>query len=301
MAAVTEPATASGALAEGGSGDSALHAELFAAAERGDVETLRWMLVAEKSAAAAARRTWTDAHGNSHVQTPLLAACAAGQAGAAKLLVAAREELRRGLGAEGAARLAELEAGCHDTALHAAARAGQLEVVEFLLSPQGGIRRDEAPLDAQSNDGSTAFSLAVRHGHERVARLLHSRGVDLEKVTHRGASPFLIACQEGHAELAEWLATECAVDTERAADGGFDGFYMACQNGHTPVVRTLVKLGLHRTADRTENTFGTRYEILTIFWQIWGIFCGILAHLRIFSAVPSTSAPRTDTLRCSSV
>ena len=74
----------------------------------------------------------------------------------------------------------------------------------LLLLEKLDAPRDEAPLDAQSKDGSTAFSLAVRHGHDRVALLLHSRGVDLEKVTHRGASPFLIACQEGHAALAEW-------------------------------------------------------------------------------------------------
>ena len=226
-----------------------LHEELFAAAERGDVDALQWMLVADPAAAFTARRERPDTHGQRHVQSPLLAACAAGSAAAVELLCAR-------LYPEGGGAELDPGAGCDDTPLHAAARCGRLQVVELLLSKRGPPGLE---VDAQTKDGSTAFSLACRHGYAPIARALHSHGIDNERVTHRGATPFLIACQEGHAALAEWLATDCGADTARAADGGFNPFYMACQNGHVDVVGVLVRLGLHCVPgeDMVHNTFGT--------------------------------------------
>jgi ankyrin repeat protein len=223
-----------------------LHEELFCAAERNDVQNLRWMLVADGSAACTARRE-AGPDGQRHTQSPLLAACAAGAAAAVELLCA---HLYHG-GQPGVDPAADAE--LDDTPLHAAVRCGRLEVVELLLSKAGPPGLD---VNAQTKDGSTAFSLACRHGHAVIAHLLHTRAADLELVTNRGATPFLIACQEGHAALAEWLATDCGADTSKAADGGFNPFYMACQNGHVEVVSVLVGLGLHRTAD-SNNTFGT--------------------------------------------
>lgn len=220
-----------------------LHEELFSAAERDDVDALRWMLVADCSAAFRARREGPGGRG--HIQSPLLAACAAGAMGAVEMLC---EHLYR---SEFAAE--EVEVGCDDTPLHAAVRPGQVQVAQLLLSKLGPPELD---INVQTKDGSTAFSLSCRHGQPAIARLLHTHGADVELVTHRGATPFLIACQEGHAVLAEWLAKDCGVDVFKAADGGFTPMYMACQNGHVNVVQTLVGHGLHRTAD-SENTFGT--------------------------------------------
>lgn len=220
-----------------------LHEELFSAAERDDVEALRWMLAADSSAAHTARRE--GAGGRRQIQSPLLAACAAGATGTVELLCAHLS--RSGVAAE------QVEVGCDDATLHAAVRPGHEQVVQLLLSKLGPPGLD---VNVQTKDGSTAFSLACRHGQAAIARLLHSRGADIELVTHRGATPFLIACQEGHAALAEWLARDCGADVFKAADGGFTPMYMACQNGHVNVVQTLVGLGLPRTAD-SDNTFGT--------------------------------------------
>ncbi len=220
-----------------------VHEELFSAAERDDVEALRWMLVADSSAAYTARREGPG--GLRQIQSPLLAACAAGAAGTVELLCA---HLYRN---EEAAE--QVEVGCNDAPLHAAVRPGHEQVVQLLLSKLGPPELD---INSKTKDGSSAFSLACRHGHAAIARLLRSRGADIELVTHRGATPFLIACQEGHAKLAEWLARDCGADVFKAADGGFTPMYMACQNGHVDVAQILVGLGLPRTAD-SENTFGT--------------------------------------------
>ena len=217
-----------------------LHEELFSAAERDDVEALRWMLVADSSAAFSARRG-----PDGRRQSPMLAACAAGATGAVELLCAHRYH------SEVAAE--QMEVACDEGPLHAAVRPGQVQVVQLLLSKLGPPELD---INLQTKSGDTAFSLACRHGQADVARLLHSRGADIELVTHRGATPFLIACQEGHAVLAEWLARDCGADVFKAADGGFTPMYMACQNGHVNVVQTLVGLGLPHTDD-SNNTFGT--------------------------------------------
>lgn len=218
-----------------------LQEELFSAAERDDVETLRWMLVADSSAAFSARRDGPDGRR----QSPMLAACAAGAMGAVEILCAHLYH------SEVAAE--QMEVGCDEGPLHAAVRNGRLQVVQLLLSKLGPPELD---INVQTKTGDTAFSLACRHGQADVARLLQSRGADIELVTHRGATPFLIACQEGHAGLAEWLARDCGADVFKAADGGFTPMYMACQNGHVNVVQTLIGLGLPHTND-SDNTFGT--------------------------------------------
>ena len=117
-------------------------AELFSAAERGDLAAIDRLL------AQGVDVNSKDARG----ETALMKAAEQGQSLAVHALLARKADVNA-RGNEG------------HTALMYAAFAGQVEAVQALLG--GG-----AAIDAASRDGATAQTLAARNGHEATARVL---------------------------------------------------------------------------------------------------------------------------------
>jgi hypothetical protein len=117
-------------------------AELFSAAERGDLAAIDWLL------AQGVDVNSKDARG----ETALMKAAEQGQSLAVQALLARKADVN-----------AQSNQG-HSALMHAAF-AGQLEAVQALLG--GG-----AAIDAASRDGATAHTLASRNGHKAIVRVL---------------------------------------------------------------------------------------------------------------------------------
>jgi hypothetical protein len=70
-------------------------------------------------------------------------------------------------------------------------------------------------------DSSTPFFIACQNGHLEVAQILFGAGVDIEATNGKGLTPFFVACQRGNVDVVRFLwqkenpHTGTAVDCER--------------------------------------------------------------------------------------
>eukprot|EP00164_Ancoracysta_twista_P003190 GFYU01004254.1.p1 GENE.GFYU01004254.1~~GFYU01004254.1.p1 ORF type:complete len:819 (+),score=203.53 GFYU01004254.1:135-2591(+) len=170
------------------------------------------------------------------------------------------------------------------TALHHAARAGQIEVM-FLLLSRG------ASLDHSRVEGSTPLHAAVTYGQLEAAKLLVERGADTNVRNREGRTPLHVACAEGNEEIVAVLlgagagvnGTDSWSDTcvSSAAQKGFakitelllthgastnveDAFgwsplHKSALNGHTEVVKLLLRNGAD--INSTNNAGKTPEEV----------------------------------------
>ncbi|XP_064399355.1 ankyrin repeat, SAM and basic leucine zipper domain-containing protein 1-like isoform X2 [Halichondria panicea] len=79
-----------------------------------------------------------------------------------------------------------------------ASQNGHLPLVELLLSAEADIHK-------QDSREWTALCLAASKGHLQVAQLLVSRGANPKAITYMGDSPFSLALDGSHTEVADWL------------------------------------------------------------------------------------------------
>lgn len=84
------------------------------------------------------------------------------------------------------------------TALHYAAAFNQRAMVDWLLEK-------DAYIDAESPGNITPLILAVRQGHEDLARHLVEQGADVSYRSHAGLTAMDYARIEGREELVAWL------------------------------------------------------------------------------------------------
>ena len=160
--------------------------------------------------------------------TPLYMACQAGDLSMVRLLIelGADPQRRRDTGA---------------TPFYISCEQGHLHVVDYLATL-------EVDFEAPMSDGSNPLYICSQNGHTAVAEALLSRhGVSVDTPRDTGATPFLIACEEGHHEVARLLADHKA-DINRPNNAGATPFYVACQNGHDNIVELLVELCANITA-----------------------------------------------------
>jgi len=99
-----------------------------------------------------------------------------------------------------------------------------------------------APLGAAMNIGATPLLVASQNGHLEVVRELLARGAAVDAADNRGFTPLYIASREGHVEVVrELLARGAAADTTNSK--GFTPLYTASELGHVEVVRELLAQG----------------------------------------------------------
>ena len=90
--------------------------------------------------------------------------------------------------------------------------------------------------------GTARLLVACRNGHADVARLLIEEGADVGQAMNDGATPLLMACLNGHDDVARLLIEKDA-DVGQAKNDGASPLLIAGQNGHLDVARLLLENG----------------------------------------------------------
>ncbi|XP_059909492.1 death-associated protein kinase 1-like, partial [Gadus macrocephalus] len=134
-----------------------------------------------------------------------------------------------------------------ETALHVAARYGNVDVVTYLCSVK-------ANPDLSDREQETPLHCAAWHGYSAVARALCQAGGHVDAKNREGESPLLTASARGFADIVECLAEHRA--TMEATDkDGHTALHLAVRRCQLEVVLCLLRHPCHvDQQDRHGNT-----------------------------------------------
>lgn len=120
-----------------------------------------------------------------------------------------------------------------DDELHEAARYGDLEDVEELLSLGANVHAVDA-------NASTPLHKAAANGHSSVASALLARGAT-QCANSAGNSPLHWACMNGHAGVVDVLLAAGGADVYAKNVAGRSAFTEAIAAGHDVLARALLQ------------------------------------------------------------
>ena len=170
------------------------------------------------------------------------------------------------------------------TALHYAARAGQVDAVAALLAAgwpaAGATTYGVTPLELAcegghaeaarllldagadagqaTGTGRTMLMTAARCGSAETVRLLTDRGAAVNAADPSGQTALMWAAAEGHADAVDALLAAGA-DPDAESRGGFTAMLFAARNGRADACDRLLDAGVDVNAViRTKNTSGRR-------------------------------------------
>ncbi len=122
------------------------------------------------------------------------------------------------------------------TPLIVAALHDQLAIAKLLLSKG-------ADLMARNSGGFTSLHAAAFSGSLPIAKLLLVKGAVLEDAANKaGATPLMVAGEENHVELAEWLIAEGA-NVNHAEGHGYTPITRAFWKGNKDIIRLFKRHG----------------------------------------------------------
>ena len=135
------------------------------------------------------------------------------------------------------------------TAMHWASYQGFEDLVASML------RQDADASQPTDNEGRTALFVASCKGYLDIVRTLLFHGADVNKPRLDGATPFFIAAQNNHTEIAKMLLEkvediEKGLDTDGGVQAGLTPLLVAAKSGNTVLVEEL----LARGADQDRRT-----------------------------------------------
>ena len=124
------------------------------------------------------------------------------------------------------------------TPLMYAAQLGNQSMVSLLARAGAGQQVANQALQ----NGATPLLIAAQQGHLETAQYLAGHGAAVDQATSDGATPLLIAAQEGHLEVAQYLVEQGA-QVNQATNDGVTPLLIAALKGHLEVVQYLVGQG----------------------------------------------------------
>ena len=125
------------------------------------------------------------------------------------------------------------------TLLHWAAEKGDEEVVKVLL-------RKSAHINAEDENGSTAFSLAASNGHVNVVRTLLSNRENVNMRSHSNLATLYRALLWDHTDVAETILNNSVdVHVNAQETDGDTALHLAASHGHIEIVELLLRKGSH--------------------------------------------------------
>lgn len=132
-----------------------------------------------------------------------------------------------------------MPAGNGETVLHVAARMGNIDVVEYLLSTS------RIAVNAQDEKGRTALHLACEKGHVDVVKdLISAPLIYVNTRDERRQTPLHLACQRGHLDVVRVLLGNVHIDAEPGDVHGWTPLHFAtCSESASgePIVCELLR------------------------------------------------------------
>ena len=137
----------------------------------------------------------------------------------------------------------------NSTALMLAALTGLDDTVTLLLE------RPQIAVNAQDIRGWTALALAAYMNHYAIVkRLLDTQGIELDLPNDNGATPLIVAAQQGNDEVVIELLQRHA-NPEYVQSDGTTAILHAINKGHTAVVKAILEHGINvHTTDNSGRT-----------------------------------------------
>eukprot|EP00927_Polykrikos_kofoidii_P015566 TRINITY_DN16934_c0_g2_i2.p1 TRINITY_DN16934_c0_g2~~TRINITY_DN16934_c0_g2_i2.p1 ORF type:complete len:252 (+),score=30.05 TRINITY_DN16934_c0_g2_i2:104-757(+) len=129
-----------------------------------------------------------------------------------------------------------VEADTGDTALHAAARLGDAQLIGFCM----GYGVDINPCNVR---GDIPLHLAAESGNLQAVQLLVELGADLNNLNAQGEPALMLACRRGAAKCARLLVEQRA-DAEACTKLGDTPVQVAQRLGHQDTVLALAMAGV---------------------------------------------------------
>ena len=140
---------------------------------------------------------------------------------------------------------AESETGA--TPLVLAAENGKLETLQFILQHKDKI----ANIEAKGVGGGTALHVAAREGHVDIIELLFTNGADINAESETGATPLVLAAENGKIEALQFILQhkDKIVNIEARGAGGGTALHVAAIKGHADVIELLLTNGADINAE----------------------------------------------------
>ena len=104
-------------------------------------------------------------------------------------------------------------------------------------------------------------------GHVEMVKMLIERNCDVNQATKDGRTPLIVASEEGHETLVEYLIKGCGL--QGSNEGGKTALYNACERGHVNIASMLLEAGQTR-----RNKLAGRRSLFTlprsrVMWSSW--------------------------------
>lgn len=123
------------------------------------------------------------------------------------------------------------------TLLHAAARFGQLEIVDYLIS-QG------ADINQKNHDGYTSVLLSAMYGHSETVEKLIEAGCDIEVVTNKRWNLFFCAIIGGLEDLVIQILNKDQTIVHYKSTKSETALHLAVYNSRVEIARLLLENGI---------------------------------------------------------